>query len=74
MPRLFFIGCIGETQPSVNYLMREKKERFGKGFKPLSESEAKPSPPEQSVKFKCQIWFKITKKCAKKCLDVPSRA
>ena len=28
-PRLFFAGCIGETRPSVRYLIREEKERFG---------------------------------------------
>ena len=49
----------------------------GKGLetvcKPLLGSKAKPLPPKQSVKFKCQIWSKIiTKKLAKKCLDVSS--
>ena len=31
-----------------------------------------PLPPKQSVKFKCQIWFKITKKFAKKHLNASS--
>ena len=38
----------------------------------LLESKAKLSPPKQSVKFKCKIWFEITKKFAKKCLDASS--
>ena len=29
VPRLFFAG--GDTRPSVNYLMREEKQRFGEG-------------------------------------------
>ena len=37
--------------------------------KPLLESNAKPFPAKQSVKFKCKIWSKITKNFAKKCLD-----
>ena len=50
--------------------------RKGKGLericKPLLQSKAKLSLPKLSVKFKCQIWFKITKNIAKKCLDVSS--
>ena len=69
MPRLFFAGCIDDTRPSVRYLMREEKERFREG---LQAVKAKPLPSKQSGKFKCQIWFKITKKIAIKCLDAPS--
>ena len=29
-------------------------------------------PQKQSAKFKCQTWFEITKKFAKKCLDASS--
>ena len=43
-----------------------------RGSKPLLRSKAKPSPPKQSVKCKCQIWSEITKKFAKKCLDASS--
>ena len=35
-------------------------------------SKVKPSPSKQSVKFKCQIQFEITKKYPKKCLDESS--
>ena len=51
---------------------REKEKVFKvlkRVFKPSLESKAKPSPPQQFVKCKCQIWSKITKKFAKKCLD-----
>ena len=57
---------------NVRYLNREEKKRFGESLKPLLESKAKPSLPKQSVKFKCQIWLKITKKFAKNCLDASS--
>ena len=57
--------CRCDTRPGVRGLMIEKKYRI---FKPLLESKAKPSPPEQSVKFEC----KITKKLAKKCRDASS--
>ena len=70
MPRLFFAGCIGDTCQSLKYLVREEKKRFGEGLS--LGSTAKLSPPKQSVKFKCQIWLKITKNLAKKCLDAPS--
>ena len=55
-------------RPSVRYLRKRK----GKGLERIGirfESKAKPSFPTQSVKFKCKIWYKITKKFAKKCLD-----
>ena len=52
--------------------MREEKEMFGDGLQAVIGSKAKPSPPKQSVKFKCQIWSKITKNFAKNCLDVSS--
>ena len=38
----------------------------------LLGSKAKPLPPKQSVKFKCQILLKITKKLAEKWLDASS--
>ena len=43
VPRLFFVACIGETHPSVRYLMKKEKERV---CKPLLDSKAKPSPPK----------------------------
>ena len=67
MPRLFFAGCIGDTCQSLKYLVREEKKRFGEGLS--LGSTANISPLKQSVKFKCQIRFEITKKVAKKCLD-----
>ena len=48
-------------------------EREEKKKKPLFESEAKPPPPKQSVKFKCRMQSEITKKFAKKCQDASSR-
>ena len=48
----------------------------GKGLervcRPLLGSKAKPLLPKQSVKFKCKIWSKTTKKFVKKCLDASS--
>ena len=32
VPRLFFAGCIGDTSPSVRYLVREEKQKFGEGL------------------------------------------
>ena len=61
-------------RPSVRYLMRKKKKNLEKVCKQLLESRAKPLPLKQSVKFKCQIWFQITKKFTKKCPDASSRA
>ena len=52
--------------------MREEKEMFGDGLQAVIGSKAKPSPPKQSVKFKCKVWSKITKNFAKKCLDACS--
>ena len=52
--------------------MKEEKERFGEGLPGVIEivnRKAKASPPKQSVKFKCQKWFEIAKKFAKKCLE-----
>ena len=71
---MIYSVCKCNTHLSLRYLMREKKERFGEGFvtRYLLGSKAKPSPPKQSVKLKCQIWSKITKKFAKKCLDASS--
>ena len=80
MPRLFFAGGIGDMQRlQVRYVSECKvpNER-GKGHdlervcKPLLGSKAKLLPPKQFVKFKCKIWFEITKKFAKKCLDASS--
>ena len=73
MPRLFYAGCIGDTCPSVRYLMKEETERFQKTIcKPLLESKAKLSPQKSVEKFKCQIWSDIARKLAKKCLDASS--
>ena len=47
---------------------------MGKVCKPFLKSKAKILPLKQSVKFKCQVWFEITKKFANKCLDAFSRA
>ena len=51
-----------------------EKKSLERVCKPLLGPKAKPSPPKQSVKFKCQVWFEITKKFAKKCLDASSHA
>ena len=40
VPRLFFAKCIGDTRPSVRYLITEDKERFGEGSKPILGSKA----------------------------------
>ena len=66
--------CKCDMLPSVRYLMREERERSDRVCKPLLESKANPSPPKQSVEFKCQTWPEIIKKLAKKCLDESSRA
>ena len=48
--------CKCDMCPSVRYLMSEEKERFEEVLQALLlESNAKHSPPKQSVKFKCQI-------------------
>ena len=60
--------CIGDTCPTVMYLMSKKKKSLEMVCKPLLRSKAKPSPPKQSVKFIRQIWFKITKEFAQNCL------
>ena len=65
--------CRCDTHPSV-LNERGKGKGLEKVCKPLLGSKAKPSPPKHYVKFKCQIWFRITKKCAEKCLDASSRA
>ena len=78
---LFFTGGIGDIQRlQVWYASECKvpneggKEMVWRGFacKPLLGSKAKPSPPKQFVKFKCQIWFEITEKLAIRCLDASS--
>ena len=68
---MIYSDCKGE---SVRYLMRKEKKGLERVCKPLLGSKAKPLPQKQYVKFKCQIWFKITKKLAKKCLDASSCA
>ena len=73
MPRLFFAECIGETRPSVSYPERERKRKgLERVCMLLLESKAKPLPPKQSVKFKCQMWSKITNDFARKDLDTSS--
>ena len=78
MPRLFFAGAIGDIQRlQVQYTSECKlpnergKEKVWRG---LFGSKAKSLSPKQSVKLKCQIWFKIkiSKKIAKKGLDASS--
>ena len=65
--------CKCDTRLSVKCLMGWEVESFGQGWHAiLLEFKAKPWPRKQSVKFKCQIWFKATKKFAKKCLDMSS--
>ena len=49
-----------------------KRKSLERVCKSLLEPKAKPLPLKQSVKLKCEIWSKITKKCAKKCLDASS--
>ena len=54
--------------------MREEKERFGEGLQAAIGISSKAFVSKQSVKFKCQIWFEITNKFAKKYLDASSHA
>ena len=67
VPRLFFAGDIGDLhlRLQVRYAS-ESKVSNDRGTKSLERvcksvlgSKAKPSPPKQSVNFKCQIWSKI---------------
>ena len=51
--------------------MREERKGLERVCKLLLESKAKPLPPKQSIKFKCQKWFEIAKKFDKKCLNAP---
>ena len=80
MPRLFFSGGIGNIQhlqvqyASKKFNKREKGNDLERVCKPLLRSKAKPLSPKQSVKFKCKIWLKITRKFANKCLDASSRS
>ena len=69
---MIYSTCKCDARPSVRYLTRGGKKKFGEGLKPLLGSKAKPSPPKQSVKFKRQIWFEINRKFSKKFLDVSS--
>ena len=62
--------CKCDTRPSVRYLKREEKERFREGLQAIIGISNKTFA--SSVKFECQIWSKITKKLAKKCLDASS--
>ena len=57
-----------DRRPSVGYVMRERIKGLERVCKRLLDSKAKPSPPKPSVKFKSQIWLKITKEFVKKCL------
>ena len=66
--------CKCDTRLSVRYLMREEKERFGEGLQADIGISSKAFVSKQSVKFKCQIWFEITNKFAKKYLDASSHA
>ena len=72
MPRLFFAGVIGVIQHlQVQYISECKVPNEGekqKVWRGLLGSKAKSLPPKQSVQFKCQRWFKVTKKFAKKSL------
>ena len=76
MPRLLFVGDIGDIQrlrmrqASKGKVPNEKEKE--KVCEPLLKSKGKHSPPKQSVEFKSLIWSKITKKFAKKCLDASS--
>ena len=63
MPRLFFAGGIGDIQCLQGQYTskckvpneRGKENGLERVFKPLLGFKAKPLPPKQSVKFKCQI-------------------
>ena len=79
VPRLFFVGDIGDIQRlQVQFAFEckvpnEKKKEIWKRFsKPLLESKTKPLLPKQSVKFKCKIWPEITSRFANKSLDASS--
>ena len=61
---MIYSVCERDTGPSVKYLMREEKG-LQSVCKLLLESKTK-------ILFKRQILFKITKKFAKKRLDVSS--
>ena len=72
MLRLLFAGCISDTRSRVKYLVIKKRENLERVCKILLEFKTKPSPPKESVKFKCQTWSEITNKLAKKWLDASS--
>ena len=82
MPRVFFPEaletlvinsvCKCDMCPSVKYLMREEQKGLERVCRQLLGFKEKPSSLKLSIKFKCQIWSKITKKLAKKCLDASS--
>ena len=76
MHRLFFTGSIGDIQRLQVRYASECKVFNDKGLericKPLLESKAKTYPLKQSVKFKCKIWSKVTKKLDLKGLDASS--
>ena len=82
MNRLFFTEGIGDIQRlQVQYMSKckvpngiRKGNDLERVCKPLLGCKTKPLHPKQSVKFKCKIRSEITKKIAKKCLDVSSRA
>ena len=59
----------------VRYLMREEKGLIWKGSaSPYWDLKQNLCRQNNTWSFKCKIWSKITKKFAKKCLDVSSRA
>ena len=59
---VIYSTCKCYSLPSVRYLMRKEKEGLERVCKLLLGCNAKPLPPKQSVKFKYQIWSKLTKK------------
>ena len=78
MPRLSFAGDIGDIQHlklryAFDCKVTDKEGKAWKGFvSRIWNLKAQPLLPKQSVNFKCQIWFEITKKLFKKCLDASS--
>ena len=54
------------------WLTRERSKGLERVCELLLEPKAKPSPPKHSLKFKYQMWSKITNKFANKCLAAPS--
>ena len=71
MPRLFFPEGVGNIQRlQVRYaseckVPNEKRKNLWRVCEPLLRSKTKLPLPKQSVKFKCQIWYKIIDKIFK---------